>query len=256
MSVVRNIQIEARWSNALYVEYISDFINLHNLVFANDFSFARFNRKYIDNIYGKSLLIYAYDDNNCVGIRAFFRNDLNDMIAYQPCDTAIHPNYRGQGLFSRMNILALSLIDKIAIIYNFPNDNSLSGYIKQGWRIHSHERYKFVGCFFTLHDMSQVEEKYLRWLIVNGDSKQHLKVARIGANYYLVKKAKPNVPFIYLVLGGITRELIDQLSISTIVVPFFLVLSSDGYLGRGLVTVVRNVEQSCQVPVYKMDTLF
>ena len=54
----------------------NDFIKVFNEVFNENWTLETFNRKYIDNIYGNSHIIIAYDNNLPVGIRSYWRNDL------------------------------------------------------------------------------------------------------------------------------------------------------------------------------------
>lgn len=56
-------------------------------------------------------------------------------MAYQPADTVVDPNYQGKGLFNRMTKKALEVAEekKGAFIFNFPNQNSLPGYLNLGW---------------------------------------------------------------------------------------------------------------------------
>lgn len=56
--------------------------------------------------------------------------------ALQPCDTAVHPDFRRQGLFGQLNNArkALAAETNVDLIFNFPNANSLPGYIKSGWQ--------------------------------------------------------------------------------------------------------------------------
>src|SRR5690606_3059938 len=58
------------------------------------------------------------------------------IVAYQPCDTVVHPDYRGRGIFSGINKVRISDVKKESgdIIFNFPNENSLRGYVKMGWK--------------------------------------------------------------------------------------------------------------------------
>lgn len=56
--------------------------------------------------------------------------------AVRPVDTAVHPDWRRRGLFTR---LTTQLVDEmqaegVDFIYNTPNKRSLAGYLKMGWQ--------------------------------------------------------------------------------------------------------------------------
>lgn len=75
-----------------------------------------------------------------VGIRPFMmfkiRQGNRVLNAAQPCDTVVHPSYRGKGLFTKMTRYAIkqALNGDIDFFFNFPNSNSRPGYLKMGWK--------------------------------------------------------------------------------------------------------------------------
>lgn len=82
----------------------------------------------------------AVIDGQVVGARPLltFRlaADGEPFLALQPADTMVHPDHRGQGLFTRMTRRA---IDAYAdrepeLLFNFPNRQVWPGYRKLGWR--------------------------------------------------------------------------------------------------------------------------
>lgn len=74
-----------------------------------------------------------------VGIRPFLACDVvlgnKTFKAAQPCDTVVHPKFRGKGLFSEMNRVAIEELtnEGYDLFFNFPNRNSQPGYLKMGW---------------------------------------------------------------------------------------------------------------------------
>jgi len=58
------------------------------------------------------------------------------LRALQPCDTAVHPDFRRRGLFGVLNEARKELAAerRFDLIFNFPNGSSLPGYMKSGWR--------------------------------------------------------------------------------------------------------------------------
>jgi len=97
--------------------------------------------KHEDNPFGKSIIRVAEDDGQIVGTRSLWAWNFNYMgrsvKAYQPCDTLVDRAYRGKGLFSKMTLDAISEAIRMEaqFLYNFPNNNSVAGYLKLGWQL-------------------------------------------------------------------------------------------------------------------------
>ncbi len=96
--------------------------------------------KHIDNPFGQSPVLLAFDGDKLVGVRAFMRWEWMQgkkiYKAVRAVDTATHPQYQGSGIFRK---LTLSLVnqcqeDGVAFIFNTPNKISKPGYIKMGWQ--------------------------------------------------------------------------------------------------------------------------
>ena len=60
-----------------------------------------------------------------------------ELLALQPSDTMVHPDHRGNGLFTRMTQRAISAHTdgEPALFFNFPNQQVQPGYQKLGWRV-------------------------------------------------------------------------------------------------------------------------
>ena len=96
--------------------------------------------KHLLNPFGESAIRVAHSPaGEMVALRAFLRWRFNlverSFSAFRCVDTAVHPEYRGRGLFTAMT---LGLIDELysgepAVIFNTPNRQSLPGYLKMGW---------------------------------------------------------------------------------------------------------------------------
>lgn len=96
--------------------------------------------KHLDNPFGRSLLLVAEHEGRIVGLRAFMRWTfrLGDRLvpAVRAVDTATHPDYQGQGIFSRLTLAALDELQHGArFVYNTPNQKSRPGYLKMGWEV-------------------------------------------------------------------------------------------------------------------------
>jgi GNAT superfamily N-acetyltransferase len=102
-------------------------------------STAYFRWKHIDNPFGRSLMLVATKDGMLVGLRAFMRwrfvSEDATVDAVRAVDTATHPDARRMGIFSQLTQAALgTLRDEGALIFNTPNEKSLPGYLKLGWK--------------------------------------------------------------------------------------------------------------------------
>jgi GNAT superfamily N-acetyltransferase len=93
----------------------------------------------MDNPFGKSPVLLAYDNEKLIGVRAFMRWEWTrggeTIKAVRAVDTATHPQYQGQGIFRK---LTLQLVEQcqaegVQFIFNSPNKISKPGYLKMGW---------------------------------------------------------------------------------------------------------------------------
>jgi GNAT superfamily N-acetyltransferase len=101
---------------------------------------AFFRWKHFANPFGASFMLVGEVDGRIVGLRAFmrweFRCDNRTIRAVTAVDTATHPHYQGQGIFSKLTRTALdSLAGDADLVFNTPNEKSLGGYLKMGWQV-------------------------------------------------------------------------------------------------------------------------
>lgn len=253
MKPSKDIKLVEIWTNNIVKEEIIDFVNTQESVFRNCYSVEKFQKKYLDNIYGESLIVLAYLDNKCIGAMAFWRNDIEGMKAYQPCEMAVLNDYRGYGIFAKMNAKGLNYIDEDALLYNFPNDNSLPYYQKISWKIHSRKRYKIYNPIADSKEIMKIDQNYLNWLLNDTNTKNVdlLKYICLNKKYYLLKKRTKNV---FIIIGEIERE--STFFLLRAKLPILLHYSNKGYIGRGIVTVTRNDNNEINIPLYKIGPLF
>jgi GNAT superfamily N-acetyltransferase len=84
-------------------------------------------------------MLLAESDERIVGLRAFMRwrftTGDREVTAVRAVDTATHPDYQGQGIFSTLTLAALDALRRdVDLVFNTPNEKSLPGYLKMGWR--------------------------------------------------------------------------------------------------------------------------
>ncbi|UPV75990.1 GNAT family N-acetyltransferase [Halorussus limi] len=117
------------------------FRSLFEAVLGEPASEEWFEWKYRANPYVDHVPIFlAETDGEVVGARAFFslelRADGSEYVAFQPCDTMVHPDHRRRGLFTRMTEAAIDrYADDVDCFFNFPNEYSLAGNLKLGWEV-------------------------------------------------------------------------------------------------------------------------
>lgn len=99
-----------------------------------------FNWKFRDNPFGEAIMSCAEDDNKIIGcvaygIQNFWLNGktIKGVLSFE---TFVHPEYQGEGVFSKLIKLGEETVKSkgIDLMLNFPNSNSLRGFVKGGWK--------------------------------------------------------------------------------------------------------------------------
>lgn len=101
--------------------------------------------KHHQNPFGTSYGLLAWDEEagRVAALRILLRWRFRtpggeDVLAVRAVDTATHPDYRRQGLFSTLTRQAVAELSEegTQLIFNTPNrDTSLPGYLKMGWQV-------------------------------------------------------------------------------------------------------------------------
>src|SRR5436190_4558912 len=103
---------------------------------------ALFRWKHLANPFGRSIAFVADLDGEIVGLRTFMRwrfarsGGGGEVLAVRAVDTATSPLVQRRGVFSRLTRRALDAAESegVAFVFNTPNERSLPGYLKLGWR--------------------------------------------------------------------------------------------------------------------------
>lgn len=109
-----------------------------------DFDAALFRWKHIDNTFGRSLLLVAVEESDhakrIVAVRPLMRWQFltptgQTIEAARAVDTATLPEAQGKGLFRRLTLRGLEMLEAegCGFVFNTPNEKSLSGYLSMGW---------------------------------------------------------------------------------------------------------------------------
>lgn len=110
-------------------------------VFHSDMSFEAFRHKHVDNPERDPdyYILCDYDKDTPRGETAFLRYVVScfgaKIYAVHPCDVAVSPKYRGQHIFSNIQLRGIERCRQrnIAFLFATPNQNSYPGYCKLGF---------------------------------------------------------------------------------------------------------------------------
>ena len=192
-----------RWSEEIDDKFLEDFLCVVNVVFGG-FTKQMLQRKYIDNIYGSSLVTIAYLDGKPVGVDAMMRNDVLGHVGFETIDTCVTEECRGKGVFSTITQKEVAEINTKypnALIYGFPNDNSFPGYVKMGWNVQC-MLYPAPFLFPRLYDKENptiIDVKYAKWLCESTSKFYYIKKR---GQYYLIKQGQRH----YQMVGRIESD--------------------------------------------------
>lgn len=130
------------------IDYARDLEEIVNLICSGldpDYSKKFFKWKHIDTPFGNSYGLLALDGKKIVGLRMFMFWEFCDGVekniktAIRPVDTVVDSNYRGRGLFKKLTLQGLeNCKGGYDFVFNTPNNNSLPGYLKMGWKQSTH----------------------------------------------------------------------------------------------------------------------
>jgi len=203
---MENIIYDIRWSDQLDEKFINDFRCVCSTVFKRTFTRREFDRKFVNNIYGSSVLVVVYIDNIPSAARALWRNDIESQEAYQPGDTCVMENCRGKGIFSIMTKKSIALLPASAMIYNFPNQNSYLGYIKMGWKLVNDYNLCLLVRYADFHKEHplKMDKQYADWWIVG----RNLYYTKKGSHYFLMHK--DHRPFCYRILAEVDKDVAQK----------------------------------------------
>ncbi len=249
---MNEIVYDCRWSDKLDDTFIQDFLDTANQVFGGGFSKKLFQRKYIDNIYGTSVLAVVYLDGVPVAARGLWRNDLNGTVAYQPGDTCVLDVCRGKGIFTEMTKRSMAMIPEDAWVYNFPNQNSYPGYRKMGWNLVKEYGFVlFIGAkgFLREHPI-KVDQAYADWWLQGHET---MRSFQSGGVYFL---AKPMRKYCYQVLAATEKEVAEQFPKLHAGICFYRSEKKTFYNKKlGLPLHVVSREKMEYIPIWKIDVL-
>lgn len=248
-----NIEYDCRWSNEVDEKFVKDFSQVEKSVFG-EYNSGNFERKYIKNIYGASVLCVVYIDGVPCAARALWRNDIQGQEAYQPVETCVLDKCRGQGVFSEMTRKTIAMLSSAALIYNFPNHNSFPGYLKLGWK----ELNQLHLVLFDIKGFNQeypidIDIAYFNWWL---KGRPHLRVFKHKQQCFLVSPGPRR--FCYTVIGRIPKEVAKDVPIINKLSLIFYKSTKMTFYNRKFAfghVVARTTEEALCVPRWKIDVV-
>lgn len=243
---------DIRWSDTVDEKFISDYRYVCSTVFKCDFTRGQFDKKFIKNIYGPSVLVVVYIDDVPSAARALWRNDIEGEEAYQPGDTCVLENCRGKGVFSNMTKKAIASLPKSAIIYNFPNPSSFPGYIKMGWTlVHDYSMSLLTNYSMYKKDHPIMMDKaYADWWIKG----RNLYYTKRSGHYFLMHK--DHRPFCYRILAEAEEDIAKQFRHIHFGLFFYKSIKCPWYSRRlALAHVVSKNANIKYIPIWKIDAV-
>ena len=248
-----NIFYDCRWSDEADDKFISDYNLIQNTLFKNGYSKELFRKKYIDNIYGPSIIIVVYSNDKPIGARAFWRNDIDGTESYQPGDVCVLEECRGRGMFTEMTKRAFAMLDENAIIYTYPNSNSFPAHLKMGNklvasyrpRLFTHKRYQ------KEHTLKLDKEYAEWWLTSNG----RIKFIERQRAFYLVSDY--GLPFMYMVLAEVDEKTAKMFHRANPLGIYFYRSTKQSFYNKNKrpLYIVCKDDKTKYIPTWKVDSL-
>lgn len=249
---MNEIIYDCRWSDEVDDKFISDFIKTQNTVFGGNYTKELFNKKYIKNLYGKSVVEVVYLDGEPVAARGLWRNDILNKPSYQPGDTCVTEVCRGKGIFTEMTKKSLELLSAEDVIYNFPNQNSYPGYIKMGWNlIKEYGLMPFMGAkgYLKEHPV-KMDKEYADWWLKDNNGFSYFKS---GNEYFLVR---PLRKFCYKICACVPKEVALKFNKKAIGICFYRSEKKTFYNKKiGFPIRVVSKQNIDYIPLWKMDVI-
>lgn len=246
------IVYDCRWSDSIDEKFINDFIKIQNAVFGGGYTKKLFIKKYVENIYGKSVVEVVYLDGEPVAARGLWRNDIFGTSSYQPGDTCVTEVCRGKGIFTEMTKKSLEFLSDGDVIYNFPNQNSYPGYIKMGWHLvkeYGFILFKSAKKYLKEHPI-KMDKEYADWWLKDADCFSYFKS---GKEYFLVR---PLRKFGYKICACVPKEVALNFKRKPFGICFYRSEKKTFYNKKmGLPIRVVSKQNIDYIPLWKMDVI-
>ena len=198
-----DISIKTIWSDKATNSEINDFRDVVNTVFGYFCTEEYFKRKYLDNIYGPSLLIIIYENDKPVGANALWRNDIDGKKAYYSAETSVKHSENKVIIFVVILKTMQEFLSeqKDVFLYTFPNRNSFPGFKRMKWHVKMYRKCFFFPGLSAETMLHTIENEYALWWLKG--AKGICRIKRMGC-YYLIKTVQAKG--IARVLGRVDKQ--------------------------------------------------
>ena len=197
------IRFVCRYTPELTGQEINDTLSVLNSAFPGWGDKSVFDWKYSQNPYGNSLHVIVYDGQEPIASVSFWRNDVGDQPAYQCVDVCVVPGHQRRGIFRRTAAHGAELLDG-AYLYTFPNWQSRSGFLRQGWTIKRKVPitvHTTPGAIKNYQDTSEIPQDFAGWRFGHHPQKKYY-VCRLDGRFFLLTKRRENCYAVGGVLAG------------------------------------------------------
>ena len=183
------------FNNNVSCDEINSFLNTSKLSHNNDYnnSIEWFNYKYKLSPLGEAILAVATDDDlvvGCVALGSYrFRLKGNVFPGFISYETFVHPEYQGRGIFTKLATLAEteSIARGAKLLMNFPNKNSMPGFVNLGWTKQKTTAYyiKPLSILSFMKYLSSLPKPFVTTLSVNRlCNNTDIAIVKSDNNYY------------------------------------------------------------------------
>ena len=182
---MKELIFDIRWSLDITPAFIEDFIFVLESVWKKKFVRDIFQCRYLNNIYGPSLLVLAYVDGVPSGTQAFWRNDISKRVAYQADDGAVIESCRGNGLLGKMIQKGTEILGDDALMYSYTNSKSKKSFLKLGWDVMLSYPIRPLICNKNyIHQCPlMIDYEYAEWFLCK---REHISYVKRNNCYYLI----------------------------------------------------------------------
>ena len=239
------IEIRYKFTGELTPEDIDNYGRVFETVFGG-YDRARFEKKFLRDIYGDSLFLFAFEGEECVGTQVFWRNDVGGCRAYQSCDSAILPGQQGKGIFSSLVRKGVEVLGDV-LIYGWPNCNSIHAFRKMGW-IEKGTRKSRLYFRGRIGGVDAVDKDYAEWLF--SAPTEHC-FSKQGDFVLILKELKYHC---FRILGKIPAADFDPAGKRRVKLPILFYHSEKGKIGTGnRLIVFKDLPAAKNICDYKLD---
>ena len=184
---------------------IQDTLFVLNATFGDWGDESFFQWKYSENPYGDSLHVIGYDEGLPAAAMSFWRNDLDELRAYNCADLAVLPSHHRRGIFRQTEAGCIERLEG-AYIYNiFSNDDSLAGFFRFGWTAQRQAALRFHLAASVLRRCGEwdiIPDDYAEWRFARHPRRQYY-ICRLKERPFLVSKRRRGI---YLAVGPVSED--------------------------------------------------